>query len=148
MGICARVIGNLGNQYLLESEEGDVIEAGIRGNMKKKGTIFVGDWVEFEKVAKNRMITKVIERKNFLIRPPVSNLDQLIIVLSMDQPKPDYMLLDKEIVLCLAKNIVPIICMNKIDLEDRSQMAYVNCVYANLGIQMIRYKYKKWRWNR
>jgi ribosome biogenesis GTPase len=134
---CARVTGILLDKYILEDEYGNMIEAVIRGNAKKKNNILVGDKVKFEKVYDKNVITAVEQRKNCLIRPPVCNIDTLVIVISVADPKPDYILLDKEIILCLARNIEPIICINKIDLENKAEIEYINSVYANLGIKVI-----------
>lgn len=125
-----------------KSNSNDIIFAKARGNVKKQGNILVGDIVEFEKTNEDYMITKVLERENFLIRPPVSNIDQMIIVVSIGAPVPDYILLDKQIILCLSKNIIPVICVNKIDLISEDQKAqedlsYIKKVYEKLGIKVI-----------
>lgn len=81
-------------------------------NLKKDG-IFVGDKVE----CKNDVIEKVLERKNILIRPPLANVDTMIIVVAME-PKPDFLLVDKLLVFCTVKGIKPILCINKSDLSE------------------------------
>ena len=120
----------------------EIITAKLRGNAKKKSNILVGDIVAVEKANEDYMITDVRNRKNSLIRPPVSNIDQMIIVISVGAPTPDYILLDKQIVLCLSKNIEPVICVNKIDLalEDKKandDIEYIRKVYESLGIRVV-----------
>lgn len=83
------------------------------GKTKEKG-IFVGDVVVFDET-----ITKVKERKNLLVRPPLANLDKLFIVLS-PIPKPDFMLIDKILIYCYLNNITPLLIINKIDLGDEN----------------------------
>ena len=100
-----------------DSDENEYI-AGIKGNVKKSSNVLVGDFVEFTKSYDKYIITKIIKRNNELIRPPVSNIDNMVIVVSVSNPEPDYILLDKELVLCFSKNITPIICINKIDLKN------------------------------
>lgn len=119
----------------------NIVFAKARGNAKKGNAILVGDIVELEKINQDYMITRVIDRTNSLIRPPVSNIDQMIIVVSLGAPVPDYILLDKQIILCLAKGIEPIICLNKIDLckEDiqaENDLEYIKKTYENLGIKI------------
>ena len=80
-------------------------------NLKKEG-IFVGDKVEVE----NEVISKVLERKNLLIRPPLANVDTLIIVVA-PVPKPDFLLVDKLIIFSVVKGIKPVLCVNKTDLD-------------------------------
>ena len=81
-------------------------------NLKKDG-IFVGDRVECE----SGVIEKVYERKNILVRPPLANVDTMIIVVAME-PKPDFLLVDKLLVFCVVKGIKPILCINKSDLSE------------------------------
>ena len=87
------------------------------------------------------MIEKIYDRKNVLIRPPVANIDCLVIVVSIGTPKPDFLLLDKELALCFGKSISPIIVVNKIDLntseKTRKDLDYINNVYGRLGIEVI-----------
>lgn len=133
----ARIVNILLDKYVLETENGECIEAIIRKNAKKGKSILVGDNVVYEKIDKDFVISKILDRKNELIRPPVANIDNLVIVVSIANPSPDYILLDKEIALCEAKNITPIICVNKIDLDDNGEIEYIKKVYSKLGIKVI-----------
>lgn len=87
-----------------------------RGNLKQDG-IFVGDKVEILKCDKIFVIEKVMPRKNLLVRPPISNLDQLLIVVS-PIPKPDFYMVDKLLLFAYSYGIEPIIIVNKQDLSD------------------------------
>lgn len=129
--------------YIINIENtSKVICAKARGNAKKQGNILVGDIVEIEKVNEDYMIVSVTERKNSLIRPPVSNIDQMVIVVSIGAPLPDYILLDKQIALCRSKKITPIICINKIDLvkddiKAQEDLEYIKQTYGNLDIKIV-----------
>lgn len=130
------------DKYILEDiDTKEEIIASIRGNTKKKGSILVGDLVEVKKSYDRYMIEEILDRKNYLIRPPVANIDNLVIVLSLANPKPDFFLLDKQIVLCMSKNITPIIVINKVDLnltdKTRKDISYLRNVYMKLGIKLI-----------
>ena len=98
------------NLFSVEAD-GNLYELSPSGKTKAKG-IFVGDYVEF-----NDAITKVCERKNILIRPPMANLDKLFIVLA-PSPKPDFVLVDKILVYCHLNDIVPVLVVNKTDMAD------------------------------
>lgn len=126
--IVARVTEILLDKYVLKSKD-KIIEAFKRGNVKKRSNILVGDLVECKKSYDKYMIEKILPRKNQVIRPPVANIDQMIIVLSIKNPLPDYTLLDKQLVLCKSKNIKPIICINKIDLSN--EFDYIKKVYSD-----------------
>ena len=135
----ARVTGILLDKYILKDKEENEYIANIKGNIKKKSSVLVGDFVEFIKSYDKYLITNIIKRKNEIIRPPVSNIDTMVIVISVCNPEPDYILLDKELVLCFSKNIEPIICINKIDLnnENKEVEEYINKTYSKLGIKVI-----------
>lgn len=133
----AKVTSILLDKYILKDKNNNVIEAVLTGNMKKRHNVLVGDNVVYEKSYDKYVITDILERKNELIRPPVANIDNLVIVISIDNPKPDYLLLDKEIILSLSKNITPIICVNKVDLDNKDEVKYIDTVYKKLGIKVI-----------
>ena len=79
----------------------------------KDSGLYVGDYVDFDET--ELVINKVFERKNKLIRPPVANVTQVLIVIA-PKPKPDFYLVDKIIVKCLSVGIKPILIINKCDI--------------------------------
>lgn len=138
----ARVKEIVLNEYILENiEDNSEFKASLRGNIKRKNGILVGDLVEVEVSYDRYMIKKILPRKNSLIRPPVANIDNLVIVVSLSIPSPDFFLLDKQIVLAKFKDILPIIVINKIDLNisdiTNKDLSYIKNVYGNLGFQII-----------
>lgn len=110
------VVSAFGQEYLCQA----------RGNLKKNG-IFVGDRVEFSE--NEKIIEKILPRKNCLIRPPLANLDKMFIVLAT-KPKPDYELVDKLLLFCRLNNIFPVLCVNKVD-EDKETEKFVRETYKN-----------------
>lgn len=138
----ARVKEIVLNEYVLENiEDNSEFKASLRGNIKRRNGILVGDLVEVEVSYDRYMIKKILPRKNSLIRPPVANIDNLVIVVSLSTPSPDFFLLDKQIVLAKFKDILPIIVINKIDLNisdiTNKDLSYIKNVYGNLGFQII-----------
>lgn len=129
-GIVTKIHSNL---YVVKLENRNVVECSAKGLLKyKKMSILVGDMVE---VNSNNVIEKVLPRKNEFIRPPIANVDQVIIVVAATNPSPDLMLLDKQLVMAEKNGVDPIICVNKIDLEaDYSEIIEV---YENIGYQVI-----------
>lgn len=127
------------NYYIKTS--GSIIKAVLKGSLFKDiKKIYVGDNVIFKKDSSLFVITKVLPRKNENIRPPVSNIDQMLVVISIKNPIPDMLSLDKQIILCMQKNIIPIICINKIDLIDKdSKKVFENIrkTYEDIGIKVI-----------
>ena len=85
-----------------------------RGKLKLSSlNLAVGDEVEYEK----GVIVKVYERRNSLIRPRVSNIDGVVIVIA-SEPKPDYYLVDKVLIASKKLDVETLIVVNKSDKEN------------------------------
>ena len=105
-----------------------------RKNLKADG-IFVGDRVLIDVNNNPATIEKVEERKNIFIRPPLCNLDALVITIAF-KPEPDFNIVDKLILFSLCYGVEPIIVVNKIDL-DQSLCEYVKKVYGGVVKNII-----------
>ena len=95
-------------------ENGKTFICTAQKKLKSNG-IFVGDFVEFDQ--KQKQILRLLPRKHKLLRPPLANLDALVILVT-SAPAPDFYLLDKMILFCKASGIEPIICHSKTDLGN------------------------------
>lgn len=112
------IIKGIGGFYYVLYNNNDIVECKARGIFRKdKITPMVGDNVKF-KIFKNShgIIEEILPRRNQLERPPVSNVDQGIIVFSTTNPNPNFQLLDRFLVLGEKQNLKLIICINKVDL--------------------------------
>lgn len=120
----------LADKFWVQGEDNICYTCVARGNLKASG-VFVGDYVSFDILSDSPTITNVMPRKNQLIRPPIANIDQLIIVISQI-PAPDFMIVDKLILFSLSYGIEPCIVVNKLDLNidicDYILKAYKNVV--------------------
>lgn len=129
------IIKGIGGFYYVEVAD-TVYECKARGVFRKKRiTPLVGDFVTIS-VNENseNTIDEIHTRKNFLNRPPVSNIDNLIIVISTTEPKPNFLVADRLIANAEYKSIEPIIAISKGDLSPSSA---VKDVYAKSGIKII-----------
>ncbi|WP_191561750.1 ribosome small subunit-dependent GTPase A [Metabacillus idriensis] len=111
-----------GFYYCLDGDR--TIQCRGRGVFRKnKVTPLVGDEVVYEyENEREGTILEVFERKNELVRPPIANVDQAILVFSAVEPDFSTVLLDRFLVLIESKDIEPIICISKTDLiEDEKQ---------------------------
>lgn len=119
-----RVVKGIGGFYYVD--DGKRVHMGnARKNLKRgKSIIYVGDIVEFDLRQEDGdcIITKVRERKNFLSRPPVSNLDKLVVVFSAAFPNPNNLIIDKFTTAILYNNIEVIICITKPDLVSENDL--------------------------
>lgn len=114
---------------------GEVVECDIRTTAKKTRLV-VGDRVEI--VPNNfsqgkYIIKKVLERKNSIPRPPIANLDKLLILIS-PRPEPDLMLVDKLIIYSYLNDIEPIIVIGKIDIASSEFVESIKRQYAFLKV--------------
>jgi ribosome biogenesis GTPase len=128
-----------GYYYVQELETDRVWQCRGRGVFKNRGqSPLVGDFVSFEPSTHDEgTVTVIHERKNELIRPPVANIDQALLIFSVDEPEFSSILLDKFIVHIEQANITPVICLTKLDLtvtpiEDYPEIE----VYQKLGYPM------------
>lgn len=112
------IVKNISNLYNVETEN-NIFLCEARGKFKKSGiTPAVGDRVQINSIDEQKgIIEEVLERSNYIKRPKIANLTQIVFVLSMSMPKPDLLLLDKQLAFAEFLRIEPIICINKIDLE-------------------------------
>lgn len=129
------VTKGIGGFYYVEAA-GAVYECKARGIFRQKRiTPLVGDFVTIS-VNDNaeNTIDEIHTRKNFLNRPPVSNIDNLIIVISTVEPKPNFLVADRLIANAEYKSIEPIIAVSKGDIASANA---VKDVYAQSGITLV-----------
>ena len=112
-----------------------VFECKLREVLKKqKQKVFVGDFVEFEDGA----ITEIKERKNYIPRPSVSNIDQVIIISAVKEPDLDFSQLNRYIAFAKYHNIPAVLCFNKNDLSDNDKtIEKVFSIYEPLGFDIL-----------
>ena len=92
---------------------------GIFRNQKIKP--LPGDNVEFTVLSEAESegsITAILPRKNQLIRPAVSNVDQALVVFALTSPEPNFNLLDRFLISMEQQNLPTVICFNKQDLDS------------------------------
>lgn len=117
-------------------ENNNVFSLSVRGKLKNT-KLTVGDNVYFSK--ETLTIEGVLERKNTLSRPLVSNIDKLFIVCSTHIPSFSTYLLDKFLVLSEANNIKPIVIITKLDLIsyfEKTKLKKILNYYKKLGYKV------------
>lgn len=124
-------------------QDGDqLIQTRGRGVFRKRGIApLVGDFVEYEVEGDNDgTLTKVAARKNELVRPPIANIDQAILVFSVVEPDFNTILLDRFLVVLESFHIKPLICLTKMDLlndAQREQIARYKQDYEQIGYTVV-----------
>lgn len=129
--------GIAGFYYVYEEKSGKLYECKAKGIFRKqKIKPLVGDNVEFEIVdeaeAKGN-ISDILPRKNFLIRPAVSNVDQAFIIFSVVHPNPNLNLLDRFLVQMSREGIQSVICFTKKDLATEEERREAAATYEKSG---------------
>ncbi len=128
------IIKGIGGFYYVKTAKG-MYECKARGVFrKKKITPTVGDKVLIETSGDTGSIETIFERKNALIRPPVSNIDILVVVVAAKNPDPSLHLIDKMLITAHKNDIEPLICINKTDIDERED---IRRIYEGAGYRVI-----------
>ncbi|HEX3025882.1 MAG TPA: ribosome small subunit-dependent GTPase A [Clostridia bacterium] len=128
------IIKATGGFYYVRCGE-ETYECRARGIFRKEGiSPLCGDRVVFSIENNTGTVTEILPRKNELVRPPVSNLDQLIIVISTRDPEPNCLVIDKLTAIAEIKKIEPVIVFTKTDLESPEGLR--EC-YEKAGFEVI-----------
>lgn len=148
------IIKTLSGFYYVKTQNG-IYTCKARGLMRKTGeTPLCGDNVEISinESDKTGIVESICERKNFLTRPPVANIDKAFIVSSFSTPKPNYYIIDTLIAICEYKGIEPVIVFNKSDEAEDSGYSecyrrvgyktYVTSAKEEVGIDTLREEFK------
>ena len=118
-------------------EKNNIYSCLARGNFKKLGiSPVVGDIVEFLK--EEKVIEKIEKRKNYLKRPKIANITQIVFVVSMKHPNPDLLLLDKQLVFAESLGVKSLIILNKCDLVNEEETEKIERIYTKAGYNVIK----------
>lgn len=131
------IIGNIANLYKIKFNN-KIYNATARGKFKiDETTPVVGDLVDIQIINEEKeeaVIEKIYPRKSYIKRPKVANVSQIILVLSVKDPKPDLLMLDKQLAYSEFLNIKPIIVINKIDLSQ--EYKEIEKTYTDIGYKV------------
>ena len=133
-----KIVKILSNLYTVNADN-KLYECRARGKFRfDKISPLVGDIVDFDE--KEKYITKIHERINFLNRPQISNVDIALIVTSVKKPDLSLNLLDKLILVIKHNNIEPVICVTKLDLVsffNKGVYKKIFKYYEKIGIKVF-----------
>lgn len=118
-----RILKGIGGFYTVKGPDGQLYTLRAQGKLRRNRlTPMVGDQVEFTLGTgdENSWLARILPRKNCLIRPPVANVDKLVIVVSAGTPKADLLLADRLLLLCRQAGISPLVVINKADEDEET----------------------------
>ncbi len=129
-----KIIKLLSGVYSVETPEG-IYQCRAKGSFRNKGISPVpGDQVEILALPDyTGRIEKILERRNYLIRPNVANVDVLCYVSSFSRPTPFQFTIDKMLVIAQNQGIQPYLVFNKNDLPDEDNVGRLADLYQSLG---------------
>ena len=134
------IIENISNIYKVKIKD-KIYTTTARGKLKKNEiTPVVGDYVKVtveDEKNKIAVIEKIEDRKNYIKRPKIANITQIILVLSSKNPKPDLLMLDKQLAFAEYIGIKAIIVLNKTDLDKSEEFRKIKEIYNQIGYTVI-----------
>ena len=142
------IIENKSNLYKVivtnENKEEVIYESKVRGKFKKEDiSPVVGDIVEItvlpeEEGKQQAVIENILPRKVFIKRPKIANITQMILVISSKEPKPDLIMLDKQLAFAELMRLKVVIVLNKTDLDNKEEFNNIEKIYKNIGYNVIK----------
>ncbi len=136
-----RIIKGIAGFYYVETFDGNVYECKAKGIFRKSNLKpLVGDNVEIDIIDEDKKlgnVSDILPRKNQLIRPPVANVDQAVILFAIVKPNPSYNLLDRFLISMRQQNLPVIICFNKQDIATKEEQQELYDAYEKCGYKVL-----------
>ena len=136
-----RILKGIAGFYYVETFEEKVYECKAKGIFRKSNLKpLVGDNVEIDIIDEEKRlgnITDIFPRKNQLLRPPVANVDQAVILFAIVKPNPSYNLLDRFLIQMRQQNLPVIICFNKQDIATKEEQQELYDAYEKCGYRVL-----------
>ena len=133
----ALIIKIISSEYTILLEDKSIQKAILAGKMRLDRHPVVGDYVEYITSDNKYVIQNILERRNYLIRPNLANIDNAIIMMSTKDPSFSYELVNRLIMLIEYADIRPIICISKADLGDNQEIEEIKTYYETMNYDVI-----------
>lgn len=135
-----RILKGIGGFYYVHTDEG-VYQCRAKGLFRKKSMKpLAGDMCHIELTNTEDVegnVVDIMDRKNELIRPPVANIDQALIVFAFHSPEPAWGLLDRFLIMMERNGISSVICINKDDLASGDEPDAIRGIYESAGYKVL-----------
>lgn len=131
-----RVIKIISNQYTVMDSNSNKFAAIAMGKLRKSLSPVVGDFVEVSFRDNRYVMEKIYERKNFMVRPLIANVDQALIVMSTRDPDFSTVLVDRLSFLITHAGIKPVLIISKMDLVDEKVLKLID-EYKKSKLQVV-----------
>ncbi|GAP71493.1 ribosome small subunit-dependent GTPase A [Candidatus Symbiothrix dinenymphae] len=146
------VVKNTGSSYLVRLDDGELVEAKLKGNFRLKdiqstSPIAIGDVVSIERNADGAThIYEIGDRKNYIVRRSsnlskqshilAANLDQAFLVVTVNHPVTSTTFIDRFLATAEAYRIPAALIFNKIDCINTDEQEYMHTLirlYKSIG---------------
>ncbi len=128
------IIKGIGGFYYVKVSE-NVYECKARGVLRKQRvTPMIGDRVAICLDGEKGSIEEIFPRKSYLIRPPVANIDTMVLVAASTMPESNTFTIDKMLVNAEISGVEPVVCVNKTDIKNGS---YLEEIYSSAGYKVF-----------
>ncbi len=133
------ILSGYGGFYYVKTQSGEEIECSLRGRFRREKVTFLpGDNVRISLVDDRQgVIEELLSRETELLRPAVANVDQVILVVSLADPPPDLVLLDRLLVYLEQTPVMPVLCFNKKDIARDEEAVQIISIYDRIGYDLV-----------
>ncbi len=136
-----KILKGIAGFYYVETVEEKIYECKAKGIFRKANIKpLVGDDVEIDIIDEDKKlgnITEILPRKVQLLRPPVANVDQAVILFAIVKPNPSYNLLDRFLIMMRQQKLPVIICFNKQDIATKEEQEQLTIAYEKCGYKVL-----------
>jgi len=136
-----KIVKGIAGFYYVHVVGSGIYECKAKGIFRKeKKKPLVGDDVELEVISEEEKIGNIVqllERKNELLRPAVSNVDQAIVIFAAKKPDPNFNLLDRFLIRMQMEHTETLICFNKCDLLSEEERQALLHIYDGCGREVL-----------
>lgn len=136
-----KIIKGVGGFYYIHLPDNRIFECKAKGIFRKDNIKpAVGDNVEIDIISEEKLIGNIISilpEKNRLIRPAVANVDQAMVIFALSNPKPNYNLLDRFLIMMDEQDVKTVICLNKSDLVEEEYALSIKNIYEKCGYDVV-----------
>ena len=140
MRLSGRIVKGIGGFYYVYVVEEGLYECRARGIFRnKKMKPMVGDFVEIDLISqeeKTGNLSVIHPRRNQLLRPMVSNVDQAMVIFAVHDPEPNFNLLNRFLLSMRQQNVPVVICFNKMDLAQPEEREDLERNYRDCGCEL------------
>ena len=127
------IVKGIAGFYYVKVED-KVYQCKARGKFKKLGIVpTVGDLAEIQVLDDgDGVVNEILPRRNFFLRPPIANVDCMVVVIAAADPEPNFTILDKFLVMAEGNRTDVVICVNKVEIASAEILLRIKEIYKDI----------------